>query len=77
MRPLLSRTLALAVPALAAGLVFGTPAVRGASEAQANQWQLHASNTGFYCEGCCAPGSLCCSINYPCRVDAPADPAGG
>lgn len=77
MRPFLSRMAALSVPLAAAALVFGTPAVRGASEAHAYYWQMYVSNTGIYCEGCCAPGSLCCSINFPCRVDAPAEPPGG
>jgi hypothetical protein len=71
------KLLALAAPLLAAGATFAAPAVDPGQEAQSAQWQMVLSNTGIYCEGCCAVGSLCCSINYPCRVDAPADPAGG
>ena len=78
MRTSLSRLLKIAVPLFAAGaLTLGSAAVDPRQEAQADQWQMYLSNNGVYCEGCCRPGSLCCTINAPCRVSAPEEPAGG
>jgi hypothetical protein len=78
MRRPLSRLLKVVVPLLvAAGMTFGAAAADPRQEAHADQWQMYLSNNGVYCEGCCKAGSLCCSINSPCRVSAPEDPAGG
>jgi hypothetical protein len=69
--------LMLAVPLLAAaGLTLGAPALDARQEAHADQWQYFLGTQGAYCEGCCRTG-FCCTINAPCRVTAPEDPAGG
>lgn len=78
MRPLRDRKRFFAVPLLgAAALLLGAPGLGARQEAQAAQWQLYLSNNGAYCTGCCASGSLCCSINFPCSVPAPDTPPGG
>lgn len=71
------KLLALVAPLLVAGATLASPAVDADQTAHSAQWQMILSNEGVYCEGCCAPGSLCCSINFPCRVSAPQDPPGG
>ena len=76
-RPSIKLLVVVAAPLLAGGATLATPAVDPEHTAHAAQWQLILSNEGVYCEGCCGPGSLCCSINFPCRVSAPQDPPGG
>lgn len=63
----LIRKLGLAV-AIAAGLTLGEAGARHEQTAEAASWEEWVSNEGWYCEGCCPSGQLCCEVNHPCRV---------